>query len=211
MLSRMTHPPRQTLVPLLFSLSIILSACPNVSSNSRSVEGPSSTAHSIVNPNPTTPSDSQQASPPHPAFPDTLPAATPIPTSIDQNTTTESTHPASTPRTNCDPAFILISNTPRTNHIYQVKNFDPGSFSCWTALEREAIRICSNQMPCVVTFLDTYNITKNTTPPYFVDEPILREYGIGHFDFKNQWWELRGAKIWGRTQTGYEYYNSNRY
>ncbi len=111
----------------------------------------------------------------------------------------------------CNLSFITLSNPSKQHHIFQVKGFESANFKCWTELENHAIKLCGDNMPCEISYVDVADITKTTTPPYHVDAISLKNHGIGHFSYKNQWWELKGSKLWNRTGKGYEYYNSNRY
>lgn len=111
----------------------------------------------------------------------------------------------------CNPGFILLSNPSKNHHIFQVTGFDATNFKCWHDIEKHGIQLCGNNMPCEISYLEVSAITKTSNPPYHVDATQLKNHGIGHFVFKNSWWELRGANIWKRTGKGYEYYNSNRY
>ncbi len=111
----------------------------------------------------------------------------------------------------CELNFILLANPTKNQHVFQVKGFDAGNFKCWIELEAHGIKLCGDNMPCDISYVDISDITKTSNPPYNIDGAQLKKNGIGHFAYKNSWWELRGAKIWNRPGKGYEYYNSNRY
>lgn len=110
----------------------------------------------------------------------------------------------------CNLSFILLSNPDKNHHIYQVKDFQASSFKCWSALESHATKLCGN-MPCQVSYIELINVQAIKTPPYYLESSFLKNHGIGHFEYKTSWWELRGARIWDRGGKGFEYYNSNRY
>lgn len=110
----------------------------------------------------------------------------------------------------CSLSFILLSNPAKNHHIFQVKDFQATSFKCWSALEAHATRLCGN-MPCQVSYIDLVKTEATTTAPYYLENSFLKNHGIGHFEYKTSWWELRGSKIWDRAGKGFDYYNSNRY
>lgn len=140
----------------------------------------------------------------------------PHPDSIDSATLDPAVHetalqqdPPSTAQ-DCNVSYILFSNPAKNHHIYQVKDFDATNFKCWSSLESHATKICGN-MPCQVSYIELVNAETTKTPRYYLESSFLKKHGIGYFEYKTSWWELRGAKIWDRTGKGFDYYNSNRY
>lgn len=139
--------------------------------------------------------------------PDTIkPQEIPTPPVTDPSPT-----PSPTTRKACEPAFILVSHPEKNTHLYQVKDFNPEDFQCWTTLETHARKECGESMPCRVIYVEASAITPTTIAPDYVDKAVLAKKGIGRYEYTNAWWEIRGAKIWGRTGKGFDYYNSNRY
>ena len=110
-----------------------------------------------------------------------------------------------TPQEDCAPEFVRLSEPGKSPFLYQVKKYKPEQYTCWAALEEFAIELCEDRQPCTVFYVESSTI-KSTT-----DVAALKKQGIGRFEYKDNWWELRGARIWERAGKGYDYYNSSRY
>jgi hypothetical protein len=141
---------------------------------------------------------------------DTLPAPE-IPTKSPSSEFQEPEPPKSISKKACDVTFSLLASPEKNHHIFQVNSFNAEEFECWAALENHGIRLCGDNLPCTITYVEPTKMSTSNEPSHAVNDAALKKHGIGRFEYKNSWWELRGAKIWQRTEKGFDYYNSNRY
>jgi hypothetical protein len=112
------------------------------------------------------------------------------------------------PAKNCQPNFTLIGKPKSNRYLYYVTGFNPSEFKCWAELEAHGVLICKGE-PCTIYYLDSPKATMNSTPPHYIDPKILLEHGLGQFEYTNHWWEMKGAKLWGRSGNAFAYFNTN--
>jgi len=145
----------------------------------------------------------------------TAPVEAPKADSIDINpveskippTAENKVYPSPQPKS-CTPNFNAAGKAKDNHYFYYVTDFTPGEFKCWEALTSHGEGICQGE-PCVIYYLDTPKFKVTSTPPHYIDPKVLQEHGIGRFEHTAHWWEVKGAKIWGRTGKQFVYYNTN--
>lgn len=126
------------------------------------------------------------------------------------NATPTSDELKSTPVKICDPAFKSLA-VPRKNHqVIYVSGFKASEFKCWSLLEENGVKECGGNS-CVIYYVDVADVKINSTGPDYMDPNTLMLNGVARFEFKSNYWELKGASIWKRKGSDYTYYNSSQY
>ena len=75
-------------------------------------------------------------------------------------------------------------------------------------MEEHGVSICNGQ-PCVIYYVDDPNASMSAPPPNYVDPKFLKAHGYGQFSHDENWWEMKGSKIWGREGKQFLYFNTN--
>jgi hypothetical protein len=108
----------------------------------------------------------------------------------------------------CQPNFKMIGKPKGNHYLFYLTGFIPGEFKCWNLVEEHAVSICNGQ-PCVIYYVDDPNGSMSAPPPNYVDPKYLKQHGLGQFSHDENWWEMKGSKIWGREGKQYLYFNTN--
>jgi hypothetical protein len=137
-----------------------------------------------------------------PAKPTASPS--PTPTASEEDKTI---YPTPAPK-DCQPNFKMIGKPKGNHYLFYLTGFNPGEFKCWNLVEEHGVSICNGQ-PCVIYYVDDPNATMSAPPPNYVDPKILKEHGWGQFSHDENWWEMKGSKIWGREGKQFLYFNTN--
>lgn len=109
----------------------------------------------------------------------------------------------------CNPSFKLLKSPGANQHVYYVSGFNPGEFKCWEFIETHGQEVCGKK-PCQVYYVDAPDVSISSAAPY-IDKNILAKKGVAFFTHDNNYFEIKGAKTWGRTEKGYLYYNTNNH
>lgn len=134
-------------------------------------------------------------------------STTPPPTTKTGSGADKTIYPTPAPK-DCQPNFKMIGKPKGNHYLFYVTGFNPGEFKCWNLVEEHGVSIC-NGKPCVIYYVDDPNGSMSAPPPNYVDPKFLKEHGYGQFSHDENWWEMKGAKIWGRTGNPFLYYNTN--
>ncbi len=132
---------------------------------------------------------------------------TPPPTPKTGSGVDKTIYPTPTPKS-CQPNFKMIGKPKGNHYLFYLTGFNPGEFKCWNLVEEHGVSIC-NGKPCVIYYVDDPNGSMSAPPPNYVDPKFLKEHGYGQFSHDENWWEMKGAKIWGRTGNPFLYFNTN--
>jgi hypothetical protein len=169
---------------------IVLTACKQRPSNEESISEPESLSDTstAVTPDTTTAQLTQPAEKATPAEPST---------------------PHLTPH-DCNPNLNAIANPGKQQYIYYVTGFNPAEFKCWEKLEIHGTELC-NEAPCTIYYVDAASVPISKSGDKPLDDSTLKTHGIGRYEHSGKFWEIKGAKMWGRSGKGYNYYNTNNH
>lgn len=198
------NPSIQIIVFFLFGLALVFtgSACNQKKSSSETTtfeEKPSTTVLPSVPTKDTVVTTT--VTPSTPASTPTSPSATP---KEKDGVTIYPTAPAKS----CQPNFKMIGKPKGNHYLFYLTGFVPGEFKCWNLVEEHGVSICNGQ-PCTIYYVDDPNGSMSAPPPNYVDPKYLKEHGLGQFSHDENWWEMKGSKIWGREGKQYLYFNTN--
>ncbi len=110
----------------------------------------------------------------------------------------------------CDPSFKSLAVPRKNHHIIYVSGFKASEFKCWSQLEENGAKVCGENS-CVIYYVDVAEVKINSTGPDFIDANTLMRNGVALYEFKSNYWELKGANLWKRKGPDYGYYNSSQY
>jgi len=144
-------------------------------------------------------------SPTQPVVKDTVASTTPA--TINTPTKDNIVYATPAPKV-CQPNFKMIGKPKGNHYLFYLTGFNPGEFKCWNLVEEHGVSICNGQ-PCVIYYVDDPNASMSAPPPNYVDPKFLKAHGYGQFSHDENWWEMKGSKIWGREGKQFLYFNTN--